>query len=92
MMFHNSKNEKHSLRHHLASRLRQLRAARNWSQEQLAAASGLHRTYISLIERERCNVSLDNIERLANALDVLAADLLRTAVASHSPTQWAFAS
>lgn len=47
-----------------------------WSQERLAAASGLHRTYISLIERAACNVSLDNLERLADAFGVSLSELL----------------
>lgn len=65
-----------SLRHQLAQRLREVREMRGWSQSDLAEASGLHRTYVSLIERRRCNVSLDNLERLAEALGVPAADLL----------------
>lgn len=47
-----------------------------WSQERLAAASGLHRTYISLIERSRCNISLDNLERIADAFALSLPDLL----------------
>jgi transcriptional regulator with XRE-family HTH domain len=60
----------------LARRLRLLRLLRRWSQEDLAAASGLHRTYISLLERAACNITLDNLERLARALGVGVADLL----------------
>ncbi|MBI3900510.1 MAG: helix-turn-helix transcriptional regulator [Gammaproteobacteria bacterium] len=60
----------------LASRLRILRGTRGWSQEQMAEVSGLHRTYISLVERANCNISLDNIERCANAFGVTAAELL----------------
>ncbi len=41
----------HRTRHLLARRLRQLHFERNWSQETLAAQAGLHRTYISGIER-----------------------------------------
>ena len=61
----------------LAHKLRLLRLLHRWSQETLAEASGLHRTYISSIERSRCNVSLDNIEKLANAFDVSMSELLR---------------
>ena len=60
----------------LARKLRVLRFVRGWSQEQLAAASGLHRTYISSIERAERNVSLDNIEKLADAFDLPIKDLL----------------
>lgn len=47
------------------------------SQEQLADICGLHRTYISDIERCNRNVSIDNIEKIAQALNVTAAELLK---------------
>ena len=50
-------------------RIRQLRLAKDWSQEDLAARSGLHHTYIGGIERGERNLGLDNILKLARALD-----------------------
>ncbi len=47
------------------------------SQEQLGFAADLDRTFISQVERARINVSLDNIERLADALGVAAHTLLQ---------------
>lgn len=47
------------------------------SQEALGDLSGLHRTYIGAIERGERNVTVDNIERIASALGVDAADLLQ---------------
>jgi len=47
------------------------------TQEALGLAAGLDRTFISQVERSRINVSLDNIERLAQALGVQAAELLQ---------------
>ena len=40
------------------------------SQEELAGREGLHRTYISDVERGARNVSLESIQRLAHALEV----------------------
>ena len=63
-------------RSRLARKLRLLRMMRGWSQEELAHASGLHRTYISLIERSACSVRLDNLERLANTFGITLPELL----------------
>lgn len=51
-------------------RVRQLRVERDWSQEELAYRSGLHRTYISSMERGKRNVSLQCIERIAKAFGI----------------------
>ncbi len=40
------------------------------SQEELAFKSGLHRTYISAIECYRRSISLENIQRIADALEI----------------------
>lgn len=63
-------------RSRLAHKLRLLRVIRGWSQEELASASGMHRTSISLIERAECNVSLDTLEQLANTLGIALPELL----------------
>ena len=65
------------LRDVLARNLRLHRAERCWSQERLAHESGLNRTYLSAVERGEQNISLDNIFRLAAALNVEAWTLLR---------------
>jgi transcriptional regulator with XRE-family HTH domain len=49
-------------------RIRELRKAKGWSQDELAWRAGLDRTYISGIERGERNISLINIHRLSNAL------------------------
>lgn len=51
---------------------------RGWSQEELAGATGLHRTFISLVERGECNISLDNLEKIADAFGLSLAELLGT--------------
>lgn len=57
-------------------RLRALRVARGLSQEDLAAAAGLHRTHISLIERNKRSVRLETVQRLAVALGVQPSELI----------------
>ena len=57
-------------------RLRELRKQKNLSQEEVALKSGLHRTYVSDVERGSRNVSLRNIEKLAKALGTKPHDLL----------------
>jgi transcriptional regulator with XRE-family HTH domain len=47
------------------------------SQEQLAEKANLHRTYIGMIERAEKNITLLNIEKIANALDVKITDLIK---------------
>jgi transcriptional regulator with XRE-family HTH domain len=59
-----------------AANLRRLRIATGFSQEALAERAGLHRTYVSSIERGERNLSLENIFRLAEALAVDPRDLL----------------
>ena len=51
-------------------RLREIRQERGLSQEELAFRAGVHRTYVSSVERGKRNVGLVNIERLAQALDI----------------------
>lgn len=48
--------------------VRDLRKAKKLSQEDLADAAGLHRTYIGMIERGEKNITLANIAKLATAL------------------------
>jgi transcriptional regulator with XRE-family HTH domain len=56
-------------------RLRNLRKAKGLSQEALALASELDRTYIGGVERGERNISLLNIHKIASALRLPAKDL-----------------
>lgn len=58
------------LLHCFATNVRYYRLKREYSQEYLAELAGLHRTYISALERERRNISIENIQRIANALEI----------------------
>ena len=51
-------------------RLREIRTKKGVSQEALAEQAGLHRTYVSSIERGERNISIVNIAKLAEALGV----------------------
>ena len=59
-----------------ASNVRRLRIAAGLSQEALADRAELHRTYISSVERGERNVSLENIFRIATALEADPRQLL----------------
>ncbi len=62
----------------LAVRIRQLRQTKGWSQEKLAEAAGMHRTYLGGIEVARRNPSLRNLIRIARALGVSVKTLFDT--------------
>ena len=61
----------------LSKNMKKYRGIVGISQEELAYRCGLHRTYISDVERCNRNISIDNIEKIALALAVLPADLLK---------------
>lgn len=54
----------------IGSLLRELRLANNWTQEDLAAASDIDRTYVSLLERYQRDPSLSIVIQLARALNM----------------------
>ena len=57
-------------------RIRSLRDAKDWSQEELAEKTGFHRTYIGMIERGERNLSLKNIEKFAVVFKMSVSKLL----------------
>lgn len=60
----------------LAVNVQALRMEAGVSQENLSETGGMHRTYVSHVERKVANVTLDNLQRLADALGVPVARLL----------------
>src|SRR5277367_471426 len=67
----------------VATAVRDLRHVRNLSQRQLAARMGVPRTYISKIENGKAMPTLSSLDRLARALKVDIASLLRDATTRH---------
>jgi transcriptional regulator with XRE-family HTH domain len=65
------------VQHRLAANVRRLRQLKELSQEAFADEAGIHRTYVSDIERAARNPTIRVVEVLAEALGVSAADLLR---------------
>jgi transcriptional regulator with XRE-family HTH domain len=70
-------SRKRNIRHVFGENLRRYRQALGISQEDLAEKAGLHRTYIGSVERGERNVSIDNMERLAIAVDATIQQLLQ---------------
>ena len=78
--------EKPSLQQQLAStgqKIRRTRSQRKMTQQQLADASGLDRTYISLVEHGKQNLTIGAILKIADALDLPISELLE-----HSSNSW----
>ncbi len=60
----------------VGAKVRELREAKGWSQEELGFKSGLHRNYVGGIERGERNVAIVNLAKLAKALGVRPSDLV----------------
>ena len=58
-------------------RVREERLNRNWSQEELGAKAGVHRTYVGMIERAEKNITLTNIEKIAKALGLAVGEITK---------------
>jgi len=70
------KKQKLAARAILAANVQAFRAGLGVSQEKLGEMAGLHRTYISQLERQRLNITLDSLERLAEVFEVRVFELL----------------
>jgi transcriptional regulator with XRE-family HTH domain len=60
----------------LATNVQTLRIEAGVTQEKLAEMGGLHRTYVSHVERQLANVTIDNVQKLADVLGVPVGRLL----------------
>ncbi len=72
-----SRSDHDDPRHLLGIRVRAARTAKGWTQRDLAEAAGMHPAYVGSVERGERNIGFDNLVRLAEALDVSLAALLR---------------
>jgi transcriptional regulator with XRE-family HTH domain len=61
---------------HFGKKVQAVRNGQQISQEKLAELSELDRTYISSVERGQRNISILNIVKIADALDIKASSLL----------------
>ncbi|WKZ26605.1 MAG: helix-turn-helix transcriptional regulator [Candidatus Paceibacterota bacterium] len=66
-----------NIKKQLGQKIKELRLEAGISQEKLATKAKLHRTYMSDIERGERNVSVENIKKISDALDVDPDELLR---------------
>ena len=64
------------IRKRLGSNLKRLRNEQGWSQEEFADRAGIHRTYVSDIERAARNPTITIVEKLAKPLRMSASALL----------------
>lgn len=60
----------------IGANVRRIREAQGISQEELADRSGLHRTYISQVERAVKNATIQSLDKIANGLSVTLVDLV----------------
>ena len=58
-------------------KVREERARLGLSQEELASRTGVHRTYIGMIERAEKNITLENIEKVSKALKISISDFFK---------------
>jgi len=65
-----------NVRERLAENLRRLRKAKGWSQEHFADEAGIHRTYVSDLERAARNPTITVVEKMARTLGKPLGDLL----------------
>ena len=63
-----------SIKQKLGGRIKELRSSRGISQESLAHLADLDRTYINSVENGKRNIAIENIEKIAKALNISVRD------------------
>jgi transcriptional regulator with XRE-family HTH domain len=64
-----------NIKNQIGKKIRAIREANCFSQEDLAEKAGLHRTYIGSIERGERNITIESLEKIAEALQINIKDL-----------------
>ena len=67
-----------NIKERIGKRIRELRTAKGLSQEKFAFECELDRTYIAGIEQGRRNVSIVNIEKIAQAFDISVSEFFNS--------------
>jgi len=71
------KDKKFNFSLDIGKRIKDLRMIKGWSQEQLSFESQLHRTYIGSVERGERNITLVNLKRITDALQISPAEFFK---------------
>jgi len=71
------KDAKPNIKRTFGDRVRELRVARDWSQETMGEACDLHWTYIGGIERGERNPTLESVYKVAKGLKIKISDLFQ---------------
>ena len=71
-----------------AENLKYYRIKKKYSQEELAFKANLHRTYISALECKKRNISIENISKIADALEVEPFKLMKKRGNNYDQKKW----
>jgi transcriptional regulator with XRE-family HTH domain len=61
----------------IGATIRELRKAKNWSQEELGFQSNVHPSYIGVIERGEKSISIDSLEKILNGINITFEDFFK---------------
>jgi transcriptional regulator with XRE-family HTH domain len=73
---HTNKKELEMITEDLGKRIKELRAKTGLSQEKFALKIGMDRTYFASVESGKRNISLINLKKIADGLDISLSELL----------------
>lgn len=79
--------EKHQNLIKIGCKIRELRLAKGYSQEGIADAAGMGRTYMGRVERGEQNISIQNLIQIAFALDVEVSKLIPSLAELQNPVK-----